>query len=193
MSFQKAFISGVLFFAAICPVFAQGGIDRALDEANEAFGFEGKPIHPGLVEEFSSSIADSGSPTTISIDVAAEHGNEYFYDDVSKGDSGSIVLKKDDGEYFYYKWLGRLNNGLHVLEVGEGGGGSGVYTSLYFVKFDKGQGSMEDGKPYDRLLMSIVRMFSLGDRDDGKITVQPNEVVVSKSRYRDQETVIKFS
>ena len=50
-------------------------VNDILLEANESFTYNGIPIHPGLIKEFTSWISDPGLPTTISVDVAAPHGN----------------------------------------------------------------------------------------------------------------------
>lgn len=171
----------------------QGTIEEVLWEANENFTHKGELIHPGLIQEFSGWISDSWMPITVTVDIAAASGsNEYFDDDVEfKGDGSIFFQKKGQREYFYYKWLGRLRNGLHVLETGEGGGGSGIFKNIYFIKFDIGKGYTPEGKEYDRLLMTAVRNYMLGDRDDGDISVSPeqNKVTIGKSKYR-QEPVI---
>ncbi len=151
-------------------------IDKSLQEANASFTYQHKPIHPGLVEEFNSWISDPGKPTTISVDIAAEHANEYFEDDVSIK-NGVVFLKKDDG-YFYYKWLGKLSDGLQVVEVGDNGGGSGVFTDLLFVRFSISEG-YDNGEKYKRLLMTIVGACGLGDRKNRDIKVLTDRVIVN--------------
>ena len=183
---MKYLMAIILCIALACPVLAS----EQLAEANAKFTYQHKPIHPGLLEEFESSIADSGEPTTISVDIAAKHGNEYFDDDVSVKD-GVVFLKKADGSYFCYKWLGKLNNDLHVLDVGDSGGGSGVFGNLLFVRFSISEGYYK-GDEYKRLLMTVVGTYGLGDRDDGKVTVLTDRVVIGKSKYREKEVVLKF-
>ena len=185
MAITTLIMSQSLVFAA-----TEDPIQVALTEASRSFTYQSKPIHPGLIQEFSSSIADPGLPTTITVDIAAPHSNEYFDGDV-KGEEGFVCADKE-GESFCYKWLGRMQNGLHVLMVSEGGTGSGVFGDLFFVRFDKGEGYAKDGKKYDRLLMSIVRTYNLGDRDDGEIKVLSDRVVVGKSRYRDKDVTLRF-
>jgi len=183
----------ILVLVAVLPLLAQTNIEKALNEANATFTYDGKPIHPGLVKEFASWISDPGMPTTVSVDVSAEHGNEYFEDEMKRQKDGSVILQKEnEQEYFYYKWLGRLNNGVHVLRVADGGGGSGVFEDLFFVRFDKGEGFTPDGKKYDRLLMTVVRYFPLGDRDDAEIKVLLDRVVVGTSKYREAPVAITF-
>jgi len=166
-----------------------------LKELNSKFTYKGKPVHPGLIQEFSGWLSDSWMPTTISVDIAAKHRNEYFEDDVKVKENGSVWLSKE-GErgFFYYKWLGKLSNGLHVLEAGDSGGGSGIFMDIYFVRFETSEGMSPEGDPYDRLLMTVVRSHSLGDRDDGKIEVIPNknEVILGVSKMREQKIVLRF-
>jgi hypothetical protein len=175
--------------------FTASNIDNAILEADNHFIYNKQPIHPGLIAEFNPWISDTWKPVTTSVDVSAAYGtNEYFEDDAKVKEDGYIYLqKKEEGEYFYYKWLGKLNNGLHILEVGEGGGGSGIFKALFIVKFEKGYGFTPEGQKYERLLMSIVRNESLGDRDDGKITVLPDKVILGKSKNRDEPVVLEFN
>ena len=127
----------IVWLIAASTVFAaQTNIDNAFQEANTRFSFRGKPIHPGLVQEFCSWISDSGAPTTISVDVLAEHDNEYPEEDVRVRKDGSVMLQKSgEQEFFYYRWLGVLHNGIHVLTVGDGVPGSGIFEDLFFVRF----------------------------------------------------------
>lgn len=172
--------------------FTGRNIDNAILEADSQFTYNKQPIHPGLVAEFNPWISDTWKPTTVSVDIAAKHGNEYSDGDVQVKENAYVYLQKKEGEYFYYKWLGKLNNGLHVLEIGEGGGGSGIFKGIMIVKFEKSYGLTPEGQKYDRLLRSIVRNESLGDRDDGKITVLPDNVILGKSQYRDKPVVLEF-
>lgn len=184
-------IAVVFFYGSFV---SAGNIDNAILEADGHFTYNKQPIHPGLVAEFNPWMSDTWKSVTISVDLLSAYGtNEYFEDNVKIKENGYIYLQKDEeSEYFYYKWLGKLNNGLHVLEVGEGGGGSGVFMGLMIVKFEKSSGFTPGGQKYDRLLMSIVRNESLGDRDDGKITVLPDKVILGKSKNRDKPVVLEF-
>lgn len=180
----------VAFFPA-ADLFAS--VDSLLNEANGRFTINEKPIHPGLFQEFAIWLSDNSNPVTVTVDVlaGAKARNEYDADAVKVQD-GYISYSRDNGESFSYKWLGRLSNGLHVVEVADSGGGSGVFSDLFFIRFDKGEGWDNDGKKYDRLLMTVVRTFALGDRDDGEIKVLPDQVIVGKSKYRNEEAVMKF-
>ncbi|MCH8312993.1 MAG: hypothetical protein IID17_08415 [Nitrospinae bacterium] len=123
---------------------ASKNIDDYIQEVNEKFMLEGKHIHPGLIAEFSNWMSDGARPHTVSVDVlAANDTNEYFKDSYTV-DQGRLNLNRDDGSFFDYEWLGKLKNGIHVLEIWEGGGGSGVFMALFFVKFEIGSGFNSD-------------------------------------------------
>lgn len=177
-------------------LFAEEPFLSEIKEINEHFTYKGKPIHPGLIKEFAGWISDSWQPITTSVDIAAAFDtNEYFDSEVQVKDNGYVYLQEEGKtEYFYYKWLGQLKNGLHVVETGDGGGGSGIFQDIYFVRFDVGEGVDPEGNKYNRLLMTIVRNYGLGDRDDGEIKVLPeeNKVILGKSRYREEPIILEF-
>jgi hypothetical protein len=171
----------------------------ALDEANRSFTFNGKPIHPLLVKEFSIWLSDNTSPVTVSVDVvsAAKARNEYYSDAVVDGSSvranNPEMLGYSGWTGFYqYERLGTLKNGLQVLRVSDCGGGSGIFEDLFFVKFTTDSAYDENGESYERLLMTVVREYTLGDRDDGSIEVNADEVIISASKYRSDPIVLKF-
>lgn len=166
--------------------------DEILEEANTSFTFQEKPIHPGLVKEFLSWISDPGDSTTVTVDVSARHRNEYNEKEVEIGKNGSVLVRLSKREYFSYKRLGKLSNGLHVLLMSESDGGSGVFKDLFFIKFEEGEAYSDEGIKYSRLLMSIVRSHVLGDRDDGKIKVLADKVILGKTKYRKDPVVFEF-
>jgi hypothetical protein len=166
--------------------YAQVNIESALKEANDKFTYQGKPIHPGLVQQFMSWLSDPGEPTTITVDVAAPHQNQYDEDAVDKGRGKNVCTKPDkDGGWFCYEWLGRLANGIHVLSTGDGGGGSGVFEDLVFVRFNIGEGINLNGLKYKQLLMTVVREYILGDRyfglGKGEVKVFSDKVFIKGS------------
>ena len=72
---MKVAIFFALLLLPVATTFAD--VQNDLQEVNQKFTYHAKPIHPGLVQEFSSWISDPGMSATISVDVVAEHGNEY--------------------------------------------------------------------------------------------------------------------
>ena len=188
---KVVFLCVFLIWGVIPPALAD--IQQDFKEANEHFSLHGKPIHPGLVQQFMSWLSDPGEPTTISVDVAAEHPNQYDDADVEISNKNICTKPSKDGDYFCYEWLGKLANGLHVLSIAASGGGSGIFEDLVFVRFDVGDGINLDGNKYKRLLMTVVREYGLGDRDDGRIQVLPDRVIVGKSQSRDKDVAVTFS
>jgi len=59
-------------------------IKTALDEANNKFTYQGKPIHPFLIKEFEIWLSDNCNPVTVSVDIgaAAKARNEYSKRDI---------------------------------------------------------------------------------------------------------------
>jgi hypothetical protein len=160
---------------------------EALNEANAHFTYQGEPIHPFLIEKFSNWISDNRSPIVVTVDISASFNtNQYSQSDIQKNDNwwraerhytdGDIPLY----ESFSYQWLGRLNNGTHVLKTGSSGGGSGFFMDLMFIRFSTGE-IMWEGKEHKQLLMSIVGTHSLGDRYMGDIQVFPDRVIIPAS------------
>jgi len=170
-------------------------VQRLLQEVNEHFTLQGKPVHPRLVEKFQTWLSDSGPPAVITVDLlaAAQNDNEYYVPDVKVQDGlVSIEPKDPEGSSFAYKWLGTVRPGLHVVKTLYSGGGTGVFMDLYFFRIYPGTGRDEKG-PYDQVLMTLVRTpVILGDRDDGDIKVEPGRVTIGKSRYRNQPVILKF-
>ncbi len=185
-----------ILFLSPSVLYANEIFPTEIKEINEHFTYKGKPIHPGLIKEFAGWISDSWKPITTSVDIAAAFDtNEYFDSEVEVKDSGYIYLQEEGkAEYFYYKWLGQLKNGLHVIETGDGGGGSGIFQDIYFIRFDIAEGLDPEGNKYNRLLMTVVRNHALGDRDDGEIKILPeeNKVILGESRYREEPIILEF-
>jgi len=169
----------------------QAGVPEDLREANAKFTCEGRPIHPGMVKQFEGWMSDSGRPITVSVDVAAgADTNQYRDREVTVESNGTVLFHQERG-YFSYRRLGKINGDIQVLEVSSSGGGSGVFRSLCFVQFHVAQG-WYDGDRYDRLMMTVVGWQNLGDRDDGRITVHSDRVVVGESKYRKKPLLIKL-
>ncbi len=193
-------LAGPLHFGKIAPALAaspaaapHGLAPRLLHEVNEHFTLQGKPIHPRLVQKFQTYLSDSGPPAVITVDLlaAAQDGNEYYFPGVKVRD-GLVSYKEPDGREFAYKWLGTVRPGLHVVETFFSGGGTGIFTDLYFFRTAVGTGQGGRG-PYDQILMTLARTpVILGDRDDGTIKVEPGRVIIGKSRYRNQPVILKF-
>jgi len=156
-------------------------------ESNENFIYKGKPIHPKLIYEFSNWMSDYRPPVVKTVDITAAYDtNEYQLDEIDKRNNWWFYeeIEKDGDitlyESFGYRWLGKMENGIHVLETGSSGGGSGFFMDLMLIKFSEGE-VLWEGKQEKQLLMSIVGTYSLGDRYEGDIKVYPNKVFIPAS------------
>ena len=177
---------------------------ESLSEANSKFTYKHKPIHPFLVMQFSNWCSDYRPPILKTVDISASFETNQYQQSEIKERNGWLFSEKveSEGEFrlyesFHYHWLGKMENGIHVLETGVNGGGSGFYMDLMFVRFSEDKIMWED-KPESQLLMSIVGIYSLGDRYDGDIKVCSNKVVipVSKGQFGggaiDKEVELEF-
>jgi hypothetical protein len=194
-------------------------VQDQLKEADDTFTFGGEPVNPLAVKDLLSVITDR-YPGPVAVDLASTHAyrvkipvapyreivkdtNRYF-GTYGKADDGTITIDlkttmRDEGR-FSYKRIGRLTNGLHVLETSENGGGSGTWRSLLLVKFavDFEYGPDYDANRFDRvvrrdrLVMMRVGAFGLDD-SDGAIAVRGDRVEISaNSSVIKEKTVLRF-
>ena len=195
---MKKLIISVMLISLMSLISCAEDVHPLFKEVDTTFKLNGKPIHPKLIQEFEPWLSDR-LPVTISVDVLeAEGTNEYSASNIEEED-GSYTYTAKDGNSYTYRWLGRLRNGLHVVRGAVwGGGGSGVFSGLLFVKFSTSKGldghlnSDKDIKSYDRILMTIVCNYGLQDRYSGeiKLQAQENKVIVQKG---DAEQVLDFN
>ncbi|MBF0216115.1 MAG: hypothetical protein HQL30_03860 [Candidatus Omnitrophica bacterium] len=167
------------------------------DEVNSDFTYRGKPIDPLLVMKLSTrEYRDDRPPVVVTVDVVA--GN-----DINAGDSNYSKIEKVNGGWkagyesyvypekeqailtdrygFWYKWVGKLANGWHVLETGYDGGGSGLFMDVMFIKVSQGEIIYSNEHHARQILLTVMRTDRLGDRYDGDIKVYPYKVVIPAS------------
>lgn len=65
-----------------------------------------------------------------------------------------------------------------MLDVSECGGGSGVFRSILLVRLDDVAQSRLLGDRPGVLIMSSVDQISLGDRDDARVSVEGDGVLI---------------
>jgi hypothetical protein len=157
-----------------------------IDEAN-VFQFRGRPIHPACVMQLGTELSDS-FPAVGAVDVAGCTDTRQHLAVFTVRD-GWIRMDLKDGGWFAYRHLGVSSGGTHVLQTQSSGGGTGLFEDLLLIRFHRDR-VRENGKVRDRLLITSVGSFTLGDRDDGEITFGGNKVILGHSRYRKQDTVI---
>ena len=170
-----------------------------LKKANKSFTYNGKPIHPGCVEQFNVNLADSGPPIVRAVDVAAcVSSNEYFMD-YKVSDDGYVGYEyEDSGEryYFGYKYIGKASGGLHILDTRSSGGGTMVAMTIFLTRFglENYRFFDEQGKLKieERLIMKCIGQIVRGDRDVGTIELENNKLKLGKSQYRKKLEVINL-
>ena len=131
----------------------------------------------------------------MAVDVAAAMGTDEYMNWPVPDKTPVIHHREKNHGFCGYRHHGRLDNGVHVVEFFDNGGGSGVFTYLFFVRFEIAEGFEPDQssnqiRKYSRLLMNMVGWYGLGDRDNGEIKVLSDRVVVGKSRYRAEDVVL---
>jgi hypothetical protein len=184
-AWPRKFICPLILLASLAtPVLA----GAALDEANRSFTYQSLPIHPFLVKEFSNWLSDYRPPMVTTVDVAAaSESNRYYGAMVTKNASGAWCAEERDGDgrlsgrgSFCYHTLGRLQNGAHVLKTIDSSEGSGVFSSLIFVRFGEGKIFWQD-KVEPQLRMSVVASHALAPGAGDTIKLAGNKVLISVS------------
>ena len=133
-------------------------VKQVLDEANRKFSYRGKPIRPKLVQEFQCWSSD-GNPVTLAVDVSAAADTNEYGDEVKVASDG-VVSFTDKEDWYGYRRVGfKRNADAHILESVSGGSGSYAEKTTLWVKFEIGQSFYPDGKPYDQLIMRLIRAF----------------------------------
>lgn len=168
---------------------AATGDSRRLE--SHGFTYADSPIHPAAVMELSGVLADP-LPKTAAIDL------EGFTR--SNAVSGSVVSEKDrtvwlhDEERcgtgcFGYRTLGCSPTGTWVLWTVSNGGGTGYFENLLLVRLERDVVTTNTGRR-NRIVLRSVGEYGLGDRDDGGVRFEGNQVFIGKSRYRDADVVL---
>lgn len=185
--------------SALCEDDKSDSLKLKLKEANKNFTYNGSPIHPGCVNEFSVSMADSGPPIIRAIDVASCVSSNEFSMDYIKSDDGYIGYEYEDSgdkNYFGYKYVGKAKGGIHILDTMWSGGGTMVAKTVFLTRFglenyrsfdDKGKLKVEK-----RLILKCIGQIVRGDRDVGSIELKNDKLILGESQYRKESEVIKL-
>ena len=164
-----------------------------LPEWERRFTYEGKTIHPALIYKFISWLSDS-APNVVAVDIVASFGtNEFSSPILALEDRLTSELKNaDPQDTFSYRWLGRLNDGTHVVRSYHSTGGTGVFESLLLFRFssDSGNLAQSSAEVKERVILNLVGWFELGDRDDGFIELTKTSVIAGESRYREKPAIV---
>ena len=151
---------------------------ETLREADRSFTFRGEPINPVMLNDLLPWLSDA-LPGPAAVDIAGG-GNRYSAEIKAPG-KGVVRATWKDGEgeqSFEYRHLGVLANGMHVLRTEASAGGSGVFTNLLLVRFLVDAEYTDGGTLRSRVIMLRTGSFTLGDRYDGSIKVEPNRISI---------------
>ncbi len=130
-------------------------MEKLLREVQSSFFLEGKPIPPLMIQFFQNPISDLAQPYRLALDLnMAINTNLFPSTHISRKD-GWITSPLPDNGFFKYKYIGRLNNGLHVVVSAENQGGTFTLFTLsaFYISLDWALQS--SGQPYNRLKMEI--------------------------------------
>jgi len=146
--------------------------------------WQGHPVHPGCIRELRTELADS-KPVVAAIDLEG-CGRSNRYADEFETD-GQVLRLRDSGEdsrgYFQYEYLGVLSTGVHVVQIVESGGGSGIFQGLLYLRVEKAA-VLEDGQARAREMLVLVGSESLGDRDKNVIELSGDSVTIRRREFR---------
>ena len=135
-----------------------------------------------------------GGPITVTVDIVNAFGTDEYrqamvtthQDWVTHNiwDRESDLANRQSQSSFGYRWVGRLDNGIHVLHTSAWGGGSGHFDGLLWLRFHTDHAIDSRGKAYPRLLLTVIRSANLGDRAVRGVRLEDNTAWVKPSgRY----------
>ena len=149
--------------------------------------WQGSAVHPGCIRELRADLADE-KPVVAAVDLegcrrSTRYSSSYETD-------GSVLRWRDPdtdgGGYFQYEYLGVLSNGIHVVRIGESGGGSGFFEDLLFLRSNEATVS-EDGRQRARQVLTLVGSETLGDRAQVAIELSGDAVTIRRREFRGTE------
>lgn len=153
-------------------------------------------VHPRILEEISTPLGSSSSPTVVSL-TEAEDDDRY---------DGEVEIVPVEGEcpflrvepmvsgygpasYFGYQYVGRTDSGVQVFFISESGGGSGTFRNLLLAVIE----FAEEMQPApaarrgatspavrERIVLRKLDEVPLGDRWDGEIRIRRNELWIGE-------------
>ena len=188
-----AFIAGV---AALV-----GGVLSGMEMNDTKFFFEKEPyIHPKIIEDLTTWLSDGGEQV-VAINLLESMNTNRYSGDLKKRGKGSPYIFYERTEEcqkseclfgppsFGYQFIGKSASGIYVLLTNFSGGGSGQFRNLLLVSLEKDKGLSYDEKnnvlrlDRERWIIKKLDEIVLGDRYDGKITVNGNELRIGKDNF----------
>ena len=154
-------------------------------------------VHPRILEEISTPLGSSSSPTVVSL-TEAEDDDRYGGEVEIVPVEGECPFVRRDKEprpggawagYFGYRYVGRTDSGVLVFFISESGGGSGSFHNLLLAVIEfagetppapparEGAASPAAG---ERIVLRKLDEVPLGDRWDGEIRIRGNELWIGE-------------
>ena len=162
-------------------------MQRLLDEVRNSFTLNGEPITPLALNDLNGRISDN-VPIVTTVDIlAGNHSNRYSGEVSRRGGRISVSVEAQSGvqsEAYSYRFIGRLDNDLLVVQFDKSGGGSGSFGSILVMDAFVERGK-HSGEIYERLCLKIVQEEGLGDRFAGTVAIKGNTLHFSGE---DQDT-----
>jgi hypothetical protein len=155
-----------------------------LEETQSSFTYNGKPIHPGIIEQFSNWMSDPSTSQIIAIDLStAQNSNRFDSASCIRDDNGWIHVKRSDPNdktTFSYKFIGRLLSGSLVVDIVESGGGSGFFEDVMFFSLKREISIGDKGAVHIQHALRVLQVHALGDRVDASISLDGTRVRIDK-------------
>ena len=172
------------------------------------YSFKKPPfVHPKIIDDLTGQLSDTGDQVVAINLLDSQNSNRYFgefivnQEEYSRGRSWPWVISfdgVDNGKsgygstpFYAYRYLGATKSGIDVLHTKFSGGGSAVFHNviLISVKWDAGveysdmrvsNASHKAANPEfrERELIWLVGRISLGDRWEGNLDVEGDDIVV---------------
>ena len=159
-----------------------------------SYSFNDKPyVHPKMVWELMPWLSDTDQQM-LSLSVSGWEGSNRYYEAIVK------KIFNDGHEFVYYTcWMGKhlrfgyvyhgkSDTGIHVLETIENTSGSATFVSLFLCRLRiESKYEIEDGKlgtEEGREVLHLITTIPLGDRWDGDITVNGNQLKIGRDEGR---------
>jgi len=155
-----------------------------LGELRKSFTVDGKPVPPEIFADFGDSDLADSDPIVVAIDARAATGGNRYADPIRKQGHWVIQAKANDkvlngAEETAYEYLGATRNGLLIVVASYNGGGSGTFHTLHILDAASAPAFDADGKPYERLNLTVLRSVPLGDRWQGTASISGNTVRIT--------------
>lgn len=171
-----------------------------LMEANKNFTYNGNPINPFAIKELLTShnfVFGESPAASVKISFFADESSGITQND------GYVYLKKPshfeygteiNNGFIRYKWLGSLENGIHVIKFMENGGGTGTWIYLLCAKFSD-KTINHDGEISNQLILTTEATYFLGERVKSDVlldSVQNTIKLLIIERMSDDEKLIEI-